>query len=208
MLENLEVLCHSSIRITGSKIIYVDPFRINKNYEDADYIFCTHSHYDHFSKEDIEKLLKDTSIIITVESSKEDAIELVGRERVIIVEPDNIYEVDGFNFETTYSYNINKKFHPKENEWVGFVIELDGTKYYIAGDTDNIPEIQNIKCNVALLPVGGTYTMTVEEAAELANVIDTKYVVPTHYGEIVGEKTDGDKFAKLVKNKDVIIKIK
>lgn len=207
MLENLEVLCHSSIRITGSKTIYVDPFRIKKDYKDADYIFCTHSHYDHFSKEDIEKLLTDTTKIITVESSKEDAIEIVGSERVIIVKPDNEYSIDGLSFKTTYSYNINKKFHPRENEWVGFIINLDENKYYIAGDTDNIPEIQNIKCDVALLPVGGTYTMTVEEATELANKIDAKYFVPTHYGEIVGEKTDGDKFAGLVTNKEVVIKI-
>ena len=207
MLENLEVLCHSSIRITGSKTIYVDPFRIKENYKDADYIFCTHSHYDHFSKEDIEKLLTDTTRIITVESSKEDAIEIVGNERVIIVKPDNEYDIDGLSFKTTYSYNINKKFHPRENEWVGFIINLDENKYYVAGDTDNIPEIQNIKCDVALIPIGGTYTMTVEEAAELANVIASKYVVPTHYGEIVGEKTDGDKFSELVINKEVVIKI-
>lgn len=208
MLENLEVLCHSSIRITGSKTIYVDPFRIKENYKDADYIFCTHSHYDHFSKEDIEKLLKDTTIIITVESSKDDAVEIVGKDRVIIVKPDNEYNINDLSFKTTYSYNLNKNFHPKENQWIGFIINLDGTKYYIAGDTDNIPEIQNVECDIALLPVGGTYTMTVEEAAKLANLINAKYVVPTHYGEIVGEKIVGEKFAKLVKNKDVIIKIK
>lgn len=207
MLENLEVLCHSSIRIIGSKLIYIDPFRIKHNYNDADYIFCTHSHYDHFSKEDIIKLLKDETFIITVESSKKDAIELVGEEKVIIVEPNKEYVVNDLNFKTTYSYNINKTFHPKENAWVGFIIELDGIKYYIAGDTDNIPEIQNIECNVALLPVGGTYTMTVEDAAELTNSIKCEYVVPTHYGEIVGEKIDGEKFAKLVRNKEVILKI-
>ena len=207
MLENLEVLCHSSIRITGSKTIYVDPFRIKENYKDADYIFCTHSHYDHFSKEDIEKLLKDTTIIITVESSKDDAVEIVGKDRVIIVKPDNEYNINDLSFKTTYSYNLNKNFHPKENQWVGFIINLDGTKYYIAGDTDNIPEIQNVECDIALLPVGGTYTMTVEEATELTNSIAAKYVVPTHYGEIVGEKADGDKFSKLVTNKEVVIKI-
>lgn len=207
MLENVEVLCHSSIRITGSKTIYIDPFIIKENYNDADYVFCTHSHYDHFSKEDIVKLLKSETVIITIKDAKEEAEELVGEERVIIVEPAKEYKVDGLNFKTTYSYNLNKNFHSKENGWVGFIIELDGTEYYIAGDTDNIPEIQGIKCDVALLPVGGTYTMTVEEAAELANSLDSKYVIPTHYGEIVGEKTDGKKFTELVKNKEVIVKI-
>lgn len=207
MFENLEVLCHSSIRITGSKTIYIDPFKIKQTYNDADYIFCTHSHYDHFSKEDIVKLLKPETLIITIKDAKEKAEDLVGEERVIIVEPSKEYKADGLNFKTTYSYNLNKNFHPKENGWVGFIIQLDGTEYYIAGDTDNIPEIQNVKCDVALLPVGGTYTMTVEEAAELANSLDSKYVIPTHYGEIVGEKTCGIQFAKLVKNKEVIIKI-
>ena len=207
MLENLEVLCHSSIRITGSKTIYIDPFRIKKDYKDADYIFCTHSHYDHFSKEDIEKLLKADTIIITVQDAREDAIVLVKEDKVLVVEPDKDYNINGLNFKTTYSYNINKNFHPKENEWVGYIIDLDNVKYYIAGDTDNIPEIQDVHCDVALLPVGGTYTMTVEESAQLANSIDAKFVIPTHYGEIVGEKADGEKFAKLVKNKEVIVKI-
>lgn len=207
MLENLEVLCHSSIRITGNKTIYIDPFRIKKDYKDADYIFCTHSHYDHFSKEDIEKLLKADTVIITVQDAREDAIVLVEEDKVFVVEPDKDYNINGLNFKTTYSYNINKNFHPKENEWVGYIIDLDDVKYYIAGDTDNIPEIQDVHCDVALLPVGGTYTMTVEEAAQLANSIDAKFVIPTHYGEIVGEKSDGEKFAKLIKNKEIIIKI-
>lgn len=208
MLENLEVLCHSSIKITGSKTIYIDPFKILENYNDADYIFCTHSHYDHFSKEDIVKLLKPKTIIITVKDAKEAAVELVGEERVIIVEPNREYVVNNLKFTTTYSYNLNKNFHPKQNEWVGFIINLDNVLYYIAGDTDNIPEVQNVQCDVALLPVGGTYTMTAKEAAELANCIQAKYVVPTHYGDIVGEKTDGQKFANLVNDKEVVLKIK
>ena len=206
MLENLEVLCHSSIRITGNKIIYIDPFRIKKEYKDADYVFCTHSHYDHFSKEDIKKLLKEDTVIIAVKDSIEEAIELVGEKRVFIVEPNKEYNINGLIFRTTYSYNINKNFHPKENGWVGYIINLDNVKYYIAGDTDNIPEIQDIYCDVALIPIGGTYTMNVEEAANLANNINSKVVVPTHYGEIVGNKSDGEVFAKLVKNKNVVIK--
>lgn len=207
MLKNVELLCHSSIRITGSKTIYIDPFKIDKAYHDADYIFCTHSHYDHFSIEDIEKVKKNGTVIITVSSSKKDAENLVGVDNVVIVEPDNEYEINGLKFKTTYAYNQNKKFHPKENRWVGYLLELNGGIYYIAGDTDNIPEIQNIKCDIALIPIGGTYTMNVEEAGELANSLDAKYIIPTHYGEIVGDKSDGEKFAKLV-NKPVKIMIK
>lgn len=205
MLDNVQVLCHNSIRITGSKTIYIDPFKIKENYNDADYIFCTHSHYDHFSKEDILKVIKENTIIITVESSRSNAEEIVGKDKVIIVEPNKEYEIMGLKFKTTYAYNINKQFHPKENNWVGFIINFDNKNYYIAGDTDNIPEIQNIECDVAFLPIGGTYTMTVDEAVNLASTIKAQIIVPTHYGEIVGDKSDGESFAKRVANSKILI---
>lgn len=203
MTKNIEFVKHNSIKIKGSKIIYIDPYKIEDACNDADYIFCTHSHYDHFSPEDITKVMKNDTIIITVKDAKADAEKLVNN--VMIVEPNNEYKIDDINFKTTYAYNENKQFHPKENGWVGFIINLDGVEYFIAGDTDNVPEIRNVKCDIALLPVGGTYTMTVEEAADLANAIDAKVVVPTHYGVIVGNANDGEKFAELVNNKKVEI---
>ena len=204
MTENIEFVKHNSIKIVGSKIVYIDPYKVDENYNDADYIFCTHSHYDHFSPEDIIKIKKETTKIITVKSSEDDAKKLVNT--VMIVEPNKEYSIDEIKFKTTFAYNENKQFHPKENNWVGFIITLDGIDYFIAGDTDNVPEIRDVKCDVALLPVGGTYTMTLEEAADLANVIDAKVVLPTHYGVIVGSLDDGEKFAELVKNKNVEIK--
>lgn len=205
MTDNVEVFCHSSIKIRGSKIIYIDPFKVDKNFNDADYVFCTHSHYDHFSPEDIEKVIKDNTKLI-MPRAMENEIEGIKND-ILFVEPDKEYVLDGFMFKTTYSYNENKAFHPKENLWVGYIIEVDDKKYYIAGDTDNVPEIRNVKCDVALIPVGGTYTMNYKEASELANVIDAKVVIPTHYGSIVGEMDDGEKFKKLVENKDVVLKI-
>lgn len=203
MFKNIEFVKHNSIKITGSKTIYIDPFKIDKNYNDADYIFCTHSHYDHFSPEDIKKVITDKTKIITVASAKEEAEKLT--KNVIMVEPEKSYIIDEIKFWTTRAYNLNKQFHPKNNNWVGFVIELDGKAYYIAGDTDNIPEIQNIECDVAFIPVGGTYTMDYKEAVELANSINAKAIIPTHYGVIVGNLEDGAEFARLVKNKEVKI---
>lgn len=200
---SINVNCNNSIKIIGSKIIYIDPFKIDENFHDADYIFCTHSHYDHFSREDINKILKDTTKIITVESAKEDAEKLVKEENVMTVLPGNSYKINDIEFETTYAYNENKPFHPKENNWVGFIINLDGTKYFIAGDTDNIKELQDVKADVAFIPVGGTYTMNYEEASKLANEIDVKTIVPTHYGSVAGKKEDGERFKKLVVNKEV-----
>ena len=204
----LEVLCHNSIRIEEDKIIYIDPFKIDKPYKDADYVFCTHSHYDHFSPEDIEKVKKDNTVFIVTEDIKEKAETLYGKENVFAVEPDNIYYINGLCFKTTYAYNIDKAFHPKENKWVGYMIEINHKKYYIAGDTDNIEEIQDIECDIALLPIGGTYTMDYQEAAILANRIKADIIIPTHYGCIVGEKDDGEKFKELIKNKEVNILIR
>ena len=209
MLENVEVFCHNSIKITGSKTIYIDPFKLEKDYHDADYIFSTHTHYDHFSEDDIEKVLKEDTVIITPDSSRELACDLTkDRERVKIVEPANDYELPGVKFSTTYAFNKETLYHTKNEKWVGYIIELDGVKYYIAGDTDNIKELKDVECDVAFLPVGGKYTMGYAEAAGLANTIKAKIVVPTHYGCIVGIKEDAEKFAKLVREKEVRILIK
>ena len=208
MLENIEVLKHNSIRINKSKTIYIDPFKIDTKYSDADIVFCTHSHYDHFSVEDILLVSRIDTYFVVTEDCKS-SLQMLGipDEQIITVKPNENYEVAGVEFITVPAYNINKKFHPKENAWVGYVIEIDGNKYYIAGDTDNVKEIRNIECDVAFIPVGGTYTMNYKEAAELANTINAKVVVPTHYGCIVGEKEDGEKFKELVE-KDVEILIK
>ena len=209
MLENVELFCHNSIKITGSKTIYIDPFRLEKDYHDADYIFSTHTHYDHFSEDDIEKILKEDTVIITPDSSRELACDLTkDRERVKIVEPANEYELPGVKFSTTYAFNKETLYHTKNENWVGYIIELDGVKYYIAGDTDNIKELKDVECDVAFLPVGGKYTMGYAEAAGLANTIKAKIVVPTHYGCIVGTQEDAEKFAKLVREKEVRILIK
>ena len=208
MLENILVLTHSSIKIKNSKTIYFDPFKIDKNYNDADYIFITHSHYDHYSEEDIKKVRKkETKIIIT--SDLKEKVKELGFENsnIIIVTPNEKYIIDTLKIETIPAYNNEKHFHPKSNNWVGYIIEINGEKYYIAGDTDITEENKKIKCDVALLPIGGTFTMNYEEAAELANIIKPKIVIPIHYGSIVGNKSDAEKFIKLI-NKDIRCEIK
>ena len=195
MLNNIEVLCHSSIRMNKGKIIYVDPFHIEENYQDADIILITHSHYDHFSEEDIEKVRKaDTKIYVT-EDYVENARKLGFSENKIIgVKPYQTYYEGDIEINTVPAYNVNKQFHPKENNWVGYILKIDGISYYIAGDTDITEENKKIKCDVAFVPVGGTYTMTAKEAAELVNIIKPKVAIPIHYGDIVGTKEDADTF--------------
>lgn len=190
----IEINCHSSIKINDEKIIYIDPFKIEKQLHDADIILITHEHYDHYSPEDIEKIQKQDTIILAPKTVK----ALSKRINVILIEPNNKYEIQDIKIETVPAYNINKKFHPKENGWVGYVVEIKGVRYYIAGDTDITPENKQVKCDVALIPVGGTYTMDYKEAVELVNIIKPKVAIPTHYGSIVGEKEEGEKLKQLL----------
>ena len=199
MLEDIEVLCHSSIKLNTEKIIYFDPFRINENYHDADIIFITHDHYDHYSEEDIDKVEKTGTGIVAPEDLLAKLLKKgFQKENIITVKPNESYTVKNIKFTTIPAYNINKQFHPKENKWVGYLIEIDGSSYYIAGDTDITEENQKIKCDVAFVPVGGTYTMDYKEAAELINIIQPKVAVPIHYGSIVGTEQDAANFSKLV----------
>ena len=201
MLNNIEVLCHNAIRFNKGKIIYVDPFHLKKEYKDADIILITHSHYDHFSKEDIEKVKKDdTKIYITKDLLEETKSIGFIEDNIVIVNPNEIYYEDDIEINTIRAYNINKQFHPKENNWVGYILKIQGFTYYIAGDTDITEENRKVNCDVAFVPVGGTYTMTANEAAVLVNEIKPKIAVPVHYGEIVGLKEDGQRFVEKLEN--------
>lgn len=199
MLEDIEVLYHSSIRINKGKLIYIDPYHIEKNYNDADMIFITHDHYDHYSEEDIDKIKKNNTIFIVPENLLNKLIKKgINDENIITLDPGDAENIDEIKVEAIHSYNIDKPFHPKENNWLGYVIEIDGVRYYIAGDTDITEENKNIKCDVAFVPVGGKYTMNFSEAAQLINIIKPKIAVPIHYGSVVGTKQDSTDFVKLL----------
>ena len=185
-----------------AKVIYIDPFKIDKNYNDADIIFITHDHYDHYSEEDIDRVKKEDTVIIVPEELLTKVLRKGFRQDYIItVLPNQKYMVEGIKFETVPAYNTNKQFHPKENEWVGYIIEIKGIRYYIAGDTDITEENKKVKCDVAFVPVGGTYTMDFKEAANLINEIQPKIAVPIHYGSVVGTKQDAIDFSKLLNPK-------
>lgn len=196
MLNNVNLLTHSSIRIAKDKIIYVDPFKIDKEYNDANFVFCTHSHFDHFSIEDIKKVITENTKIITVSETKNKLLEIgFKEEEIIIVKPNAKYKIEDLCFDTISAYNLKKAFHPKKNNWIGYNIYIDKNWYYIAGDTDDTKEARKVKCDVAFIPVGGTYTMNYKEAANLANIIKPKVVIPTHYGSLVGSRDDAKMFA-------------
>ena len=199
MLENIEVLTHSSIRINKGKVIYFDPFDIEKNYNDADIIFITHSHYDHYSEKDIDRVKNEGTYFVAPKDVKMELLKKgINEEQIISVAPNQTEEILGIKFEIVAAYNVNKKFHPKENNWVGYIIEIDGIRYYVAGDTDINEDNIKVQCDVAFVPIGGTYTMDYKEAAELVNRIKPKIAVPIHYGSIVGTEQDAEKFLSLL----------
>lgn len=200
MLDNIEVFTHSSIRIKDkARAIYIDPFQMKSDPHDADYVFITHSHSDHFSLDDIRKVIKSSTILVVPSKMEDDARELSAEVKNIIPLKPGIYkELSGLEVETIPAYNTVKPFHPKRAEWLGYILRIDGKRVYIAGDTGATKEAKQVRCDIALIPVGGTYTMDVKRAAELVNIIRPEYAIPTHYGSIVGKKTDGQTFASLV----------
>ncbi|MBE5838918.1 MBL fold metallo-hydrolase [Butyrivibrio sp.] len=211
MLDNIEVFTQSSIRIKSSQgTIYLDPFQIKTEPHDADYILITHDHYDHFSVDDIKKIAKISTILVVPARMEDDAKELANDVASIVTVKPGVYkEISGLEIETIPAYNTVKPFHPRRAEWVGYILRADGKRIYVAGDTGLTKEARQVKCDIALLPVGGTYTMDTRRAAELANTIRPEYVIPTHYGSIVGKQSDGQTFASLVKSPvKVVEKIK
>ncbi len=202
---NLEVIAQNAVKICSSegKIIYCDPFKLRDAAHDADVIFITHSHFDHFSPEDIDMIKKQTTSIVVTQDLYDKAIDCgFDESQVLDVIPNNEYEIAGIKFKTIPAYNTNKDFHKREYNWVSYLIEVDNEVIYVAGDTDITEEALNVKCDIACVPVGGTYTMTAEEAAKLIEQIaPTKYAVPTHYKTVVGSDEDALRFKELLENK-------
>lgn len=200
MINNIELISQSALRIKyNDKVIYFDPYLLNdKYYQDADYIFITHSHYDHFSKEDILSIKKDSTKIVIPYDLEEEVYKIgFDRDNILLVSVSNNYRIDDINFNTVCAYNILKPYHKPEYNWVGYVVKMDQI-IYIAGDTDNIDEIRNIKCDIACVPIGGTYTMDVMEAVNLIKSIKPSIAIPIHYKTIVGTKEDAYEFKKLL----------
>ena len=188
MLQNVHWLGHASFKLTGEKVVYIDPWQLEDG-ERADVILITHGHHDHCSPEDVAKIRRpDTAVVATADC----AGELGGT--VQVVKPGEQLTVKGVAIEIVAAYNVGKAFHPRENGWVGYVVTLNGVRIYHAGDTDRTPEVDAVRANVALLPVGGKYTMTATEAAAAANAIKPDVAVPMHWGSIVGQRADAETF--------------
>ena len=209
MTENITVNAQSSIRIQdGNRVIYADPFKIRKETHDADYILLTHDHFDHFSPEDIVKVAKQDTILVvpgTMMGKAREIASAVGDIRM--VKPDESGDIDGLEYETIAAYNVGKSFHQKSAGWVSYILTIGGKRIYIAGDTDKNPDNEKVKCDIAMVPIGGTFTMDAREAADLINMIQPEVAIPIHYGDAVGSKSDAKVFMKNV-NPPVKVEIK
>jgi len=203
MIEKISWLGHASFKIKGAGIVlYIDPWKLKGKIEPADIILVGHSHYDHFSPADIQKISRPMTILVVPGDC---AKQLKGN--IKIMKPGDILTVDNVTIESVPAYNPNKAYHPKANKWMGFIVTLDKERLYYASDTDLIPEMKEVKnIDVALFPVGGTYTMNPEEAAEAAEIVNPEIAVPYHYGDIVGSEEDAQSFASLYSGQTRILK--
>lgn len=207
LLNGVSHMKQSTLRIVaGSKVIYIDPYLIAGEPKDADIILISHTHSDHFSPADIKKVMKDGNTKIVIPATCKSDADKAGYKNIITVEPSKDYTVGGIAIKTVPAYNTNKTFHPQSNKWVGYILNINQTLYYFAGDTDVIPEMKDIDADVAFLPVGGTYTMNAKEAAQAANTIKPLVAVPIHFADVVGTWKDADTFVSLLE-KPIIGKI-
>ena len=191
----LQWLGHASFKICHEDtVVYIDPWKLKDSPQDATLVLVSHSHYDHYSPEDIARVSgADTKLIASADViAKEKAGETIT--------PGLAIELGSIRVSGVAAYNPNKQFHPKSNSWVGFVVELGSKRIYYAGDTDLIDEMKSLKeIDIALLPVGGTFTMNAAEAAEATSHIMPKLAIPYHWGDIVGSRSDAEQFAKSAK---------
>jgi L-ascorbate metabolism protein UlaG (beta-lactamase superfamily) len=196
-------LGHDGYRLSNGKTVYIDPYQIKEEGR-ADLLLITHEHFDHLSLDDIRRVVTPDTVVVTIPLCEHELGKVRVRE-VRTVAPGDHVEVDGVPVDAVPAYNLNKfrapgqVFHPRQDGRVGFVVTLNGVRIYHAGDADAIPEMSNLKVDVALLPVSGTYVMTAEEAAEAVTRLKPKVAIPMHYGAIVGSEADAQRFKQLAK---------
>jgi L-ascorbate metabolism protein UlaG (beta-lactamase superfamily) len=189
-VDNIHWIGHASFRIEdGATQIYIDPWKVPAGSPKASVVLITHGHADHYSPDDIARIEHPGTVFV---APADVAAKLTGKT-VVTASPGHDYRAGGLKVEAVPAYNRGKAFHPRSSNWLGFVVTLStGVRVYHSGDSDAIPEMQALKVDVALMPCGGTYTMTAAEMAAAANGFEPKVLIPMHWGDIVGSKADAE----------------
>jgi L-ascorbate metabolism protein UlaG (beta-lactamase superfamily) len=193
---------HDTFLIEGEKGIYTDPFVLPSTPKKADLILITHDHYDHCVPEKVKQIQKSDTVIVTTPDC---ARKLTGNIKSI--RPGQSVTIGDIAIKAIPAYNVGKQFHPKSSGWVGFVFKVSGTTFYIAGDTDFIPEMNGLKPDIALLPIGGKFTMGIDQAVEATLSIEPKIVIPMHYDTFGGIEADPNEFKEKVNDRNPAIRV-
>jgi L-ascorbate metabolism protein UlaG (beta-lactamase superfamily) len=193
---------HDTFLIEGEKVIYTDPYLLPENPKKADLILITHDHYDHCAPDKVKQIQKSDTVIVTTPDC---ARKLSGNIKTI--RPGQSVTIGNIAVKATPAYNVGKQFHPKTSGWVGFMFSVGGTTIYLAGDTDFIPEMNGLKPDIALLPIGGKFTMDIDQAVEATLAIEPKTVIPMHYDTVAGTEADPNEFKEKLggKNPGIIV---
>jgi L-ascorbate metabolism protein UlaG (beta-lactamase superfamily) len=205
LLEGIRWFGHASFLIEAGKNIWIDPYNLPEKAPQADIILVTHDHRDHYSPGDMKRILKPSTVVVSIKAVTEKLSKDIKHTRV--VKAGDTLTVEGIHIEVVPAYNIGKDFHPREKGYVGYIVHVDGRTIYHAGDTDNIPEMKRIRPDVALLPAGGTYTMDAVEAAKAAEALEAGVAIPMHWGTIVGSIEDARLFKTTCKVPVVILEV-
>lgn len=200
-LSDIKWIGHASFLIQDRKRnIYIDPYALRDfKAPHADFVFITHAHFDHFSMDDIKRIADDSTQFV----APKDIAKKLPYPKVHAVEPEDEYDIEGLEFDTVPAYNVKPDrlhYHPRDNGWVGYVINFDSFRVYHAGDTDFVDEMRGLKPELGFVPMGGTYVMDVNEAIEASKAIDAKRIAPMHYKNLLGEQKSKEAEALFKKN--------
>ena len=191
----LEWLGHAGFLIDADRRILIDPFETDAG--PADVLLITHTHRDHLDLESLEKsVTPETKVFCSADAHSR--LAKLEPASITMMAPGDVQELDGLTIEATHAYNLDKEFHPKDNDWLGFIVTIEGTRIFHTGDLDDLPELHGTEVDVLLVPVSGTYVMTADEAARFASKLTFSRAIPMHYGSIVGTEEDAQRFAEQV----------